>query len=395
MSTTIELFGTGVVMGVIHTLTGPDHLSALATLSGTNISSQTFLASFLLGIKWGLGHSLGLLVVGGILIAMEEGSNDWIGMDTEMKEIIDTFVGVFMLALGCYGLHKACRNKQEAAASTAIMSRSLSKESLAEAESILKNSEMNHRRKSMEIIEQMAEALNRDGDDMRGSGGGLNYEDNEERDIIVDMDADIEQRIFHAAQSLRQNSDISSNDSNDKQFMMGSLKASAKGALSRSFVSILTADRPASLMKASSFVHDHNASVRRKSITLDNHSNEISRCSCFSMSTSGVLAIIAGIVHGVAGTGGVLGVIPAVQLRNAKLASIYLSAFCLTSTLVMGGFAALYGRFSIWLAGGRGEGSYGGSRVFQVEAGSAFLSIAVGIVWLVLLSIGGLEEIFP
>lgn len=377
-------------MGVIHTLTGPDHLSALATLSGTNISSQTFLTSFILGIKWGLGHSLGLLVVGGILIAAEGGSNEWIGMDTEMKEIIDTFVGVFMLALGCYSLHKACRNKQEAAASTNIKSRSLSKDSMAEAESILKNNEkiqpLDRRRKSFELINQMAEILNRDGDDMRGSGGGLNHDDNEDGDSIDDMDDDIEQRILHAARSLRQGS-------NDEQFSMGSLKASAKGALSNSFMSILTADRPVSLMKASSFVHDHASP--KKSIMLDNHSKKIQGCSFVSMSTSGALAIIAGIVHGVAGTGGVLGAIPAVQLRDAKLASIYLSAFCLTSTLVMGGFAALYGSFSAWLAGGRGGGSSGGSRVFQVEAGSAFLSIAVGIVWLVLLSIGDLEEIFP
>jgi len=114
------------------------------------------------------------------------------------------------------------------------------------------------------------------------------------------------------------------------------------------------------------------------------------------MGTPGILAIMAGILHGVAGPGGVLGVIPAVQLRNAKLAFVYLSTFCLTSTLVMGCFSMFYGRFSEWLAGGRrGGGGGSSSRVFVVEVGSAFLSIAVGIVWLVLLSIGKLEDIFP
>lgn len=44
--------------GTGHVLTGPDHLSALAMLSvGT-----TFRA-FVLGVRWGVGHSLGLFLV--------------------------------------------------------------------------------------------------------------------------------------------------------------------------------------------------------------------------------------------------------------------------------------------------------------------------------------------
>ena len=98
-----------------------------------------------------------------------------------------------------------------------------------------------------------------------------------------------------------------------------------------------------------------------------------------------------------------VGVIPAVQLKDAKLSAIYLSTFCATSTFTMGGFALLYGSFSTWLAGGEqsshrqqqeGRRSYARSRVFLVEAGSAMLSIAVGIIWLVLLSMGELEEVF-
>jgi hypothetical protein len=110
--------------------------------------------------------------------------------------------------------------------------------------------------------------------------------------------------------------------------------------------------------------------------------------------------MIAGVVHGVAGPGGVLGVIPAVQLHNFKLACIYLLTFCFTSTLVMGIFASLYGTFSGWLAGGGGGSSEtnnkkGCNRVFMVEMGSAMLSICVGIVWLILLALGKLDDIFP
>ena len=86
--------------------------------------------------------------------------------------------------------------------------------------------------------------------------------------------------------------------------------------------------------------------------------------------------------------------IPAVQLRNAQLATIYLATFCLTSVFVMGGFAAFYGTLSEWLAGGP-RGRQTANRVFMVEVGSALLSVCVGCIWLVLLVIGKLDEVFP
>jgi hypothetical protein len=49
-----KLIYTGVLMGVIHVLAGPDHLSALATLS---VGSSWRAA--LLGVRWGIGHSTG------------------------------------------------------------------------------------------------------------------------------------------------------------------------------------------------------------------------------------------------------------------------------------------------------------------------------------------------
>ena len=45
-------------MGVVHVLTGPDHLSALATLY-----SNGSWKAFVLGVRWGLGHSTGLILV--------------------------------------------------------------------------------------------------------------------------------------------------------------------------------------------------------------------------------------------------------------------------------------------------------------------------------------------
>ncbi|KAL7540153.1 hypothetical protein ACHAXR_009901 [Thalassiosira sp. AJA248-18] len=398
----IELINTGILMGVIHVLTGPDHLSALATLSGTNISGKR-ISNFLLGIRWGLGHSLGLLVVGGTLIAMEESSSEWIEMDDTLSAVLEGFVGVFMLGLGFYGLAKACRNR-----GVTPLSNSMTSLQPKEGELELQNNTSlgddkqgsmssrppEYRRASMEIIAQMSEVLNRDGDSIRSNNTD---------------DDDVEARIFNAVESLRRNSNSDEGcDGDSDDAFARTLKASAKGALSKSFVKILTKE-PKTVMMASSLVHKHAAP--QNSIMLDAPETQqqgmgichcfMNRlCCCCSLSIPpSALAFVAGIVHGVAGPGGVLGVIPAVQLKDAKLAMIYLGTFCITSTLVMGGFAAFYGSFSVWLAGGRRRqlrgGTTRGGRVFLVEVGSAFLSIAVGIIWLVLLSIGKLEELFP
>ena len=113
-------------MGILHVLTGPDHLSALATLSSTDLGPRTKqreasstalkgcdFRAFLLGVRWGIGHSIGLLIVGGILICIQEGTSDgeWKGLDSWVASILETFVGVFMICLGVYGITKAFANK--------------------------------------------------------------------------------------------------------------------------------------------------------------------------------------------------------------------------------------------------------------------------------------------
>jgi hypothetical protein len=100
------------------------------------------------------------------------------------------------------------------------------------------------------------------------------------------------------------------------------------------------------------------------------------------------MAFLAGIIHGLAGPGGVLGVIPAVQLHDWKLATLYLGCFCVSSTITMGCFASFYGLCS----------SSVGKRTnleFQIHCFSSGLSILVGITWLTLLSMGKLEDVFP
>ena len=269
---------------------------------------------------------------------------------------------------------------------------------------------MDHRRPSLEILHQMSEVLNRDGDSMRRDSSS--FSDN------------VEKRVLHAARSLRQNSSSISNNESDKndndneEHFMKTVKASAKLALSQSFMDILTNDRSTTPPLSANVLMSKHENAQK--VVLDkiyddeqqqSRSSRIMRSmfccchynKCCNNCTPGLLALITGIVHGMAGPGGVLGIIPAVQLKDTKLSAIYLSTFCATSTFTMGGFALFYGSFSTWLAGGEqsshrqqeeGRRRSARSRIFLVEAGSAMLSIVVGIIWLVLLSIGDLEEVF-
>ncbi len=188
MSTAIELVNTGILMGIIHVLTAPDHLSALATLCGTNVSGEwkagdkRRVDAFLLGIKWGVGHSIGLLVVGGTLIAIEESSNETIGMDSSWSFILESFVGVFMLCLGVYGMHKAYRHRNESQVATiTVESLKLTEEEdvekepstveMSEKDSIGGEEIQQSSRDSMMIIQQMEDAL----DSCDSRHGGLVY----------------------------------------------------------------------------------------------------------------------------------------------------------------------------------------------------------------------------
>ena len=108
-------------------------------------------------------------------------------------------------------------------------------------------------------------------------------------------------------------------------------------------------------------------------------------------SKSPFLALCAGIFHGLAGPGGVLGVVPAIQLHNAGLATCYLLSFCASSTLTMGTFAALYGSFVAWLTK---CASSQAKTEFWIRCASASMSLLVGVLWLALLAMGKLEDVF-
>jgi hypothetical protein len=91
----------GLLVGFVHVYMGADHLAAVMPMS----VNRRFKAAWV-GVRWGIGHSLGVLVVAIALLAGREVTGltpdaDWV--DTWGKIL----VGVLLLALGVWGFRQA------------------------------------------------------------------------------------------------------------------------------------------------------------------------------------------------------------------------------------------------------------------------------------------------
>jgi hypothetical protein len=306
-------------LGVFHVLTGPDHLSALATLSANVGNCQ----AFYLGVRWGLGHSTGLLLVGVVLIFLSLGNDDDpVEVPHGVTKFFESLVGVFMIGLGVYGIRRALEKRRK------------------------------------EVYGNVEEVLLPDSTSTQ--------EDNED-------DVELAQEVPDLPST--QEDDVETED--DVEIP----------AISDSYHNHVDSEQALPLQTIPSDSGEETSELDPVLPEQDfNDGNR--RCNLVQNVSTKTMAIWVGIIHGLAGPGGVLGVIPAVQLHDLKLATIYLGCFCISSTFTMGIFAATYGICSAKL----GQGT---QRGFQIECISASLSILVGVVWLTLLSMDKLEDLFP
>ena len=345
----LQLIGEGITMGTLHVLTGPDHLSALATLSA-NVGNC---AAFGLGVQWGLGHSTGLIIVGSALIAASDSGTDEVVVPELLSKILESVVGVFMLFLGIYGVIKAIRKRKSVDGTNDPSTLPLTKDDILYDD---EDNDDNNDDASIALVPIKKSRDEGDGKERKNNshddGGG--EQDGEDS---ASSSASVQKSKLHVAKG---EPSMSLADVDDSRAAAASLVPPKD----KSFCS--------SILELLSPILTWFQGIRLFSKTYSPR----------------LLALGVGIIHGVAGPGGILGVVPAIHLQNWKLATVYLGTFCITSTLAMGSFAALYGSFSAKLSDQT-------HLEFQLECFSAALSIIVGVIWLTLIFLGKLEDFFP
>jgi high-affinity nickel permease len=95
----LSLLGLGFVLGLKHALDA-DHLAAVSTIA---TEKRSLLGSSLIGIWWGLGHTISLLIAGVLVMLLHV----QIGPRTEMA--LEFCVGIMLIVLGVKALRKLIR----------------------------------------------------------------------------------------------------------------------------------------------------------------------------------------------------------------------------------------------------------------------------------------------
>jgi hypothetical protein len=87
----------GFATGLIHVLSGPDHLAAVAPLATDRERPQ-----WRAGLQWGLGHTAGVLVIGLLLIAFRQ-----VLPIEAISGYSERMVGIALLVVGGWGVARA------------------------------------------------------------------------------------------------------------------------------------------------------------------------------------------------------------------------------------------------------------------------------------------------
>jgi ABC-type nickel/cobalt efflux system permease component RcnA len=86
------VFLTGFIASMAHVVTGPDHLAAVTPLA---IDSRK--KSWMIGFSWGLGHTIGMLLIGFLFVLFKE-----ILPVEAISRHSDTVIGFLLIAIGCW-----------------------------------------------------------------------------------------------------------------------------------------------------------------------------------------------------------------------------------------------------------------------------------------------------
>lgn len=89
----------GLAAGLVHVLSGPDHLVAVAPLAADEDRPH-----WRAGFQWGLGHTVGVLIIGGFLLGFRE----VLPIDA-ISIYSERIVGLALIGVGIWGAYRATR----------------------------------------------------------------------------------------------------------------------------------------------------------------------------------------------------------------------------------------------------------------------------------------------
>lgn len=93
----------GLAVGLVHVISGPDHLSAIAP-----IASSERRRVWAVGLRWGLGHSLGVVLVTLVAVLLAHAA-----LVDPVSDTSERLVGVMLLLIGAWGFWRLGRGTSE------------------------------------------------------------------------------------------------------------------------------------------------------------------------------------------------------------------------------------------------------------------------------------------
>jgi ABC-type nickel/cobalt efflux system permease component RcnA len=100
MEPVFAVVASGLIAGVIHVVSGVDHLAALMPLSVGKRWSAVFL-----GLRWGIGHTAGVIVVALLAVALKQ----QLDIASVLGVWAESLVGVMLIAIGLYGIRRGMK----------------------------------------------------------------------------------------------------------------------------------------------------------------------------------------------------------------------------------------------------------------------------------------------
>jgi VIT1/CCC1 family predicted Fe2+/Mn2+ transporter len=335
-------------LGVVHVLAGADHLSALSMLA----TNKKFPQSLFLGIRWGLGHSTGLMIIAAVFFGI---SQSYEFLDSQ-GAIADKIVGFMMIFLGLYGCFSLYFYRDTYLNGT---------DEVAESHHPLRWSHFFDANHDIANVEEGPSTNPPIGGNTRGTAVDL------EEVAVSDL--------------LTQAADESSGDYIRRHHRSTAHSEEVQGQHDQS-----PSDSRRCESEKSSEV-DVEAPQHAHSNTSNSSTDSDRKWLSFSLRhprTAKVVSLCVGIIHGVSGPGGVLGVLPAVTLHNPRKSAAYLGIFFLASIAAMGAFTSVFGYLTCALENATRARWFS----YYMCMFTSILSICVGIVWLAISFTSDLEE---